>query len=358
MATRISRLEEKVDQLTSLVTGLARDLKHFRSQAAEPPQEPGLEPRVGPDDYYGLYTVLFDDWLRGNRKGVVKKFRSLKLGDLLKMAEATSIPITQKTDKEALIGELREVFNARETEARAQQYSGLLCLLQAEWNADNRSFVEGRLNELSVAQLRDMAAGNAVKVSKTARRPGLILAIEKHLEAHKTPLTEEAAGPRKYRDPGDEALQYTHRVLFEEWNLGNCSYVYSQLENFDLDRLKRFISVNKLPIKETGDKGRIIEELGRVYEKLKGEAKGDQYHGLHLLLATEWRNNNRPFVNRRLQEMDQVRLAEFASVMGVKTGKRVGKEGLIKAIKDHLQTNPAGKARPSPDSHGRSAPSE
>lgn len=340
MPARKSRLEEKVDQLTSLVSELARDLKHLKGQTAEPPQEPGLEPRVELGDYYGLYTVLFDDWLRGNRKGVIKKFREMKPEDLLKLAEAARFPVREKSEKEALVRELREAFVAQETKTRARQYSGLFCLLQTEWSHNNQSFVEGRLNELSIAQLRDMAAGSDIKVSKTARRPGLIRAIEKHLEEHKTPAAD-LTGPRMSRDPRDEALEYTHRVLFEEWGLGNCSYVYSQLENLDLDRLKRFIRVNKLPVEETGDKRRIIEELGRHYDKLKGEVKVDQYHGLHLLLATEWRNNNQPFVNRRLQEMDQARLAEFAAAMGAKVSKRVGKEGLIKAIKSHLQTHTA-----------------
>jgi len=341
MPDRVARLEEKVDQLTALVTQLAGELKHFREKAPEA-EEPGLEPRVEPGNYYGLYAVLFDDWLRGNRRGVIKKFRSLGLEDLLKMAEAAALPVAEKSDKEALVKELREVFAAQETKVKAQQYAGLSCLLQTEWGYGNRSFVEGRLAELSVRQLRDLAAGNGIEVGKSVRRPGLIRAIEKYYEEHKTPVTEEAAAPRKYREPGDEALEYTHRVLFNEWNLGNCSYVYSQLENFDLNRLKRFIAVNKLPIEESGDRGRIIEELGKLYDKLKGEAKVDQYHGLHLLLATEWRNNNRPFVNRRLQEMDQTGLAEFAAVLGVAVGKRVGKEGLIKAIKSHLQTHAGG----------------
>ncbi|MCX8126174.1 MAG: hypothetical protein N3E40_03405 [Dehalococcoidia bacterium] len=340
MSTRISRLEEKVEQLASLVDRLARELRQARGQMEPPEAGPG--PAVGPGDYYGLYNILFDDWMRGNRRGVIRKFRSMSLDDLLKMAEAASLKVTERDNKVVLVRELSRLFREQEARTRALQYSGLFCLLQSEWNANNRPFVECRLNELSVAQLRDLAQGNAVQVSPRARRPGLIRAIEAHLEAHRTPLTEEDIGPRKYRDPTDEAMEYAHRVFFEEWNLGNCAYVYSQLENFDLDRLQRFIRVNRLPVSESDDRKRLIEEIGQHYARLKSEVKSDQYRGLYLLLSTEWRNNNFPFVNRRLQEMDQRKLAELADTIGVKTGKRTGKEALIRAIKDHLRAQAAG----------------
>ena len=343
MPDRVARLEDKVDQLTALVAQLTGELKHFRQKAPEAAEETPLEPRVEPGDYYGLYTVLFDDWLRGNRRSVIRKLRGLKLEEMTKMAEAARLPLKGNPNREEALAQLKEIFKAQEVKSRASQYSGLYCLLQTEWSAQNREFVEGRLNEFSVAQLRDIAAGQGINLGRATKRPGIISAIEKHLEANKTPVTEASTMPRTYRDPTDEALEYTHRTLFDEWNAGNCSYVYTQLENMDTGKLRKFIKVNKLPVKTKPGRRGVIEELGKHYERMKNEARTDQFRGFYMLLATEWGNKNRAFVSRRLEEMDQKKLAEFAEAAGIKAGRKSAKPGIIRAIKEHLEAGLKGK---------------
>jgi len=348
MSDRVGKLEEKVDKLTELLTEMVKEVKEIRSaraEAAEAPEDAG--PAPGTPEYYGsLYAQLFDQWLRGERRPVLRQLRAMPAEELLHFITASKLEVKEQTDKAVMLDQLKAALDKERLKTLQQQYSGLYCMLSQEWNACNYPFVEGRLGEYSLEQLKAFAECNCINVGKTARRDAIIKAVTKLLEERRPKDQPPQTGPRKAVNPREEAYTYMHSVLFDEWNQGNRDYVNRQLESLDPQRMAAFIKVNKLPVHEKTDKQKMIEELQGIYEHLKQRAADDQLQGLYCLLSQEWNCGNRTFVERRLKEMDQTKLTSLAVANDIKVGAKAGKPALIKAVKDHLKVAPAAASGP------------
>jgi len=343
MPDRVARLEEKVDKLTELLSQVVGEIKDIKGPKPGTEEGEPEAPVCAPGDYYSLYCLLFDEWTRGNQKFVLKRLREMDVEELGKFITGARLPIEEKKSKAAMLDSLKDVFEHLTAKQEAEQYSGLLCLLTEEWHHCNYPFVEGRLNELNTRQLKALAAANNIGLKKTAKRETVINAIKKLLQ-EKKPLVD--ATPRKARDPQKEHYQYVHSVLFDEWNQGNLDYVSQQLQTQTVERLHGLIKANNLPVEMSDDKDKMIAGLKEVYTHLKTQAKNDQLTGLLCLLQNEWNCGNKPFVERRLMEMEESKLRDLTAASAISAPAKAGKMGLIKAVKTFLKEAPPTPAKP------------
>jgi hypothetical protein len=156
---------------------------------ANRPREKAKQPKAGPsidpeeEKYRDLYQSAFDDWHLGRRQKVMEALGKLSLEQLKAFFRLNDLPVQKYGGKASFLAALPAVLDARNGAFLDDRRHGFYDMLLTEWGVGNRSFLERRLTEKGIAEVRAICRANKLKIKDDAGLGACIKAIKIDLAA-------------------------------------------------------------------------------------------------------------------------------------------------------------------------------
>jgi hypothetical protein len=153
------------------------------------PKEASKQPKAGPavdpeeEKYRDLYQSVFDDWHLGRKQKAREALEVLSPEQLKAFVRLNDLPVKKFASKAACLKELPAVLDAKNEFFLNDRRKGFYDMVLQEWGIGNRSFLERRLAEKPIAEVRAICRANKIEVKDDAGLAACLKAIKADLNA-------------------------------------------------------------------------------------------------------------------------------------------------------------------------------
>jgi len=107
MNSEVDKILKKVERCSALLHEIVQDLDKLKVQGTSRKRERKQRRIFPPEEHTTLYSLLFEEWKKGNHHMVAKKLEQMNTEELRAFARANRLPVNQKAAKEVMIKEFQ-----------------------------------------------------------------------------------------------------------------------------------------------------------------------------------------------------------------------------------------------------------
>jgi len=110
MNAELDKILKKVERCSALLQEIVQDLDKLKAQGTAKRRERKPGRIFRPEEHSTLYSLLLEEWKKGNHHTVAKQLEQMSTEELRAFARANRLPVNQKAAKEVMIKEFQSLL--------------------------------------------------------------------------------------------------------------------------------------------------------------------------------------------------------------------------------------------------------
>ncbi|MCL0064616.1 hypothetical protein M1N84_01785 [Dehalococcoidia bacterium] len=110
MNSEVDKILKKVERCSALLREIVQDLDNLKAQGISKKRERKQRRIFRPEEHTTLYSLLFEEWKKGNYQVVAKQLEQMSTEELRAFARVNRVPVNQKAAKEVMIKEFQSLL--------------------------------------------------------------------------------------------------------------------------------------------------------------------------------------------------------------------------------------------------------